>query len=30
MDYYFMTVDEFKAKIDEEQFLEWEEVYKGS
>jgi len=29
-DYYFMTVDEFKAKIDERQFLEWEEVYKGS
>jgi guanylate kinase len=29
-DYYFMTVDEFKAKIDDNCFLEWEEVYKGS
>jgi guanylate kinase len=29
-DYYFMTVDEFKAKIDDKRFLEWEEVYKGS
>jgi guanylate kinase len=29
-DYYFMTMDEFKAKIDDNQFLEWEEVYKGS
>jgi guanylate kinase len=29
-DYYFMAVDEFKTKIDENQFLEWEEVYKGS
>jgi guanylate kinase len=28
-DYYFMTVDEFKAKIDDNCFLEWEEVYKG-
>ncbi|OFY58832.1 MAG: guanylate kinase [Bacteroidetes bacterium RBG_13_46_8] len=29
-DYYFMTVDEFKAKIEDNMFLEWEEVYKGS
>jgi guanylate kinase len=29
-DYYFMTVDEFKSKIDDNLFLEWEEVYKGS
>ncbi|MBN2272840.1 MAG: guanylate kinase [Bacteroidales bacterium] len=29
-DYYFMTVDEFKSKIEENLFLEWEEVYKNS
>jgi guanylate kinase len=29
-DYYFMTVDEFKSKIDDNLFLEWEEVYKNS
>ena len=28
-DYYFMTVDQFKDKIDEGEFLEWEEVYKN-
>jgi guanylate kinase len=28
-DYYFMTVDDFTTKIDENMFLEWEEVYKG-
>lgn len=27
-DYYFLSVDEFKAKIQNEEFLEWEEVYK--
>jgi len=26
-DYYFLTVDEFKKRIDENAFLEWEEVY---
>lgn len=26
-DYYFLTPDEFRAKVDEEAFLEWEEVY---
>ena len=26
-DYYFMTVDSFKSKIEENEFLEWEEVY---
>ena len=26
-DYYFLTVDEFKAKIEKHEFLEWEEVY---
>ena len=28
-DYYFMTVDEFKSKVDDNLFLEWEEVYKN-
>ena len=27
-DYYFMTVDEFKQKIRNGEFIEWEEVYK--
>jgi guanylate kinase len=27
-DYYFLTVDEFKKKIEEQAFVEWEEVYK--
>jgi guanylate kinase len=26
-DYYFMSVDSFKSKIEENEFLEWEEVY---
>ncbi len=26
-DYYFMTVEEFKKKIDQNAFVEWEEVY---
>jgi guanylate kinase len=29
-DYYFMPVSQFKDKIDDNQFLEWEEVYKNS
>jgi len=29
-DYYFMSVDEFKRKIGNDEFLEWEEVYPGS
>lgn len=28
-DYYFLSADEFKKKIEEDQFLEWEEVYPG-
>ena len=28
-DYYFFTTNEFKAKINEKAFLEWEEVYKN-
>lgn len=27
-DYYFLTPDEFRKKIDNSEFLEWEEVYK--
>lgn len=27
-DYYFLTVQEFKRKIENEEFVEWEEVYK--
>ncbi len=27
-DYYFIPVDEFKVKIENNEFLEWEEVYK--
>ncbi len=29
-DYYFMTPEEFKAKIDNNEFIEWEEVYPGN
>ncbi len=29
-DYYFLSVDEFKNKIDNDEFLEWEEVYKDN
>jgi guanylate kinase len=29
-DYYYLTVDEFKQKIDNKEFLEWEEVYAGT
>lgn len=28
-DYYFLTTEEFKMKIQKEEFLEWEEVYPG-
>jgi guanylate kinase len=28
-DYYFLTVDEFQAKIEDSAFIEWEEVYKN-
>ena len=28
-DYYFLSVEEFKNKIDSNDFLEWEEVYPG-
>lgn len=29
-DYYFLTPNEFKQKIDKNQFIEWEEVYPGA
>lgn len=29
-DYYFLSADEFKSKIEKEEFLEWEEVYPGN
>lgn len=29
-DYYFLSAEEFKAKIDNNEFLEWEEVYAGT
>lgn len=28
-DYYFLTIDQFRMKIDENEFVEWEEVYKN-
>ena len=29
-DYYFLTPEEFKKKIDNNEFVEWEEVYEGN
>lgn len=29
-DYYFLSPEEFKSKIDKEEFIEWEEVYEGN
>lgn len=29
-DYYFLTEKEFKLKVEKNEFLEWEEVYKGT
>lgn len=29
-DYYFLSVDEFKGKINKDEFIEWEEVYNGN
>jgi guanylate kinase len=29
-DYYFLSIDEFKTKIDQDSFVEWEEVYAGN
>ena len=30
VDYYFISVEEFKQKISDEEFVEWEEVYKDN
>ena len=30
VDYYFISVEEFKKKISKEEFVEWEEVYKDN
>ena len=29
-DYHFLTPEEFKEKIDKDEFIEWEEVYEGN
>ncbi|AWW30063.1 guanylate kinase [Echinicola strongylocentroti] len=29
-DYYFLSPQEFKEKIDQDEFIEWEEVYEGN
>jgi len=29
-DYYFLTPEQFKQKIDNDEFIEWEEVYEGN
>lgn len=29
-DYYYLSIDEFKKKIEKKEFLEWEEVYAGN
>lgn len=29
-DYYFLSVEEFKNRIDNDEFVEWEEVYEGN
>lgn len=29
-DYYFLTPEEFKKRIDNDEFIEWEEVYEGN
>lgn len=30
VDYYFLSIDEFKKRISNNEFVEWEEVYKGN
>lgn len=30
VEYYFLTKDEFRAKVDSGEFVEWEEVYQGT
>ncbi len=29
-DYYFISVDEFRSRIERDEFVEWEEVYEGA
>lgn len=29
-DYYFLSIDDFRSKIENEEFVEWEQVYPGS
>jgi guanylate kinase len=29
-DYYFLGIDEFKRRVEKDEFLEWEEVYEGN
>lgn len=29
-DYYFLTPEEFRSKIEKDEFIEWEEVYEGN
>ena len=29
VDYYFFSIEDFRKKIDEHEFVEWEEVYRG-
>ncbi|NJN27676.1 MAG: guanylate kinase [Cyclobacteriaceae bacterium] len=29
-DYYFLSIENFKSKIDDDEFIEWEEVYNGN
>jgi guanylate kinase len=29
-DYYFLTPDDFKDKLDKQEFIEWQEVYEGN
>ena len=30
MDYFFLTQEEFRAKVEADEFVEWEEVYNGT
>jgi guanylate kinase len=30
VDYYFLTNEEFKARVERDEFVEWEEVYQGT
>jgi guanylate kinase len=30
VDYYFLSTEDFKTRIENEEFVEWEEVYKGN